>query len=96
MGFLPSGTTCSSWMAPSAQATVRGRVASTVPGASPWEGTARHSVTLTFLPPEVTNQAQGQGFMPRTQLWMWSALSVRWNSAISLLSMGATEAFSWA
>ena len=32
--------------------------------------------------------------MPRTQLWMWSALSVRWNWAISLLSMGATEAFS--
>ena len=35
MGFLPSGTTCSSWMPPSAQATVRGFVASTVPGASP-------------------------------------------------------------
>ena len=35
-------------------------------------------------------------FQPRTQLWMWSALSVRWNSAISLLSMGAVEAFSWA
>ena len=53
-------------------------------------------MTLTFLPPAVTNHAPGQGFMPRTQLWMCSALSVRWNSAISLLSMGAVEAFSWA
>ena len=53
-------------------------------------------MTLTFLPPAVTNHAPGQGFMPRTQLWMWSALSVSLNSAISLLSMGATEAFSWA
>ena len=34
--------------------------------------------------------------MPRTQLWMWSALSVSLNCAISLLSMGAVEAFSWA
>ena len=93
MGFLPSGTTCSSWMAPSAQATVRGRVASTVPGASPWEGTARHSVTLTFLPPEVVNQAMGQGFMPRTQSWMWAAESVSRNSASSLSSMGARVAW---
>ena len=35
MGFLPSGTTSSSWIAPSLQATVRGFVPSTVPGASP-------------------------------------------------------------
>ena len=96
MGFLPSGTTCRSWIAPSPQATVRGLVARTVPGASPWLSATRHSVTLTFLPPAVTNHAPGQGFMPRTQLWMWSALSVSLNSAISLLSMGATEAFSWA
>ena len=33
MGFLPSGTTFSSWTAPSPQATVSGFVASTVPGA---------------------------------------------------------------
>ena len=81
-------------MAPSPQATVRGLVASTVPGASPWEATARQALTLTFLPAEVTNHALGQGFMPRTQLWMWAAESVSLNSAISLLSMGATEAFS--
>ena len=96
MGFLPSGTTCRSWIAPSPQATVRGLVARTVPGASPWLSATRLSVTLSFLPPAVTNHAPGQGAMPRTQLWMWSALSVRWNWAISLLSMGATEAFSWA
>ena len=45
---------------------------------------------------QAQGRAPGHGFMPRTQLWMWSALSVRWNSAISLLSMGAVEAFSWA
>ena len=93
MGFLPSGTTYSSWMAPSAHATVRGLVASTVPGASPLEAAARHSVTLTFLPPLVVNHAIGHGFMPRTQLWMWAALSVRRNSASSLSSMGARVAF---
>lgn len=56
------------------------------------EATARHSVTLTFLPP-VVNHAIGHGFMPRTQLWMWAALSVRRNSASSLSSMGARVAF---
>ena len=94
IGFLPSGTTWSSWTAPSAQATVRGFVESTVPGASPLEAATRHSVTLTFLPPAVTNQAMGQGFMPRTQLWMCAAVSVSLNSASSLSSMGARVAFS--
>ena len=48
MGFLPSGTTCRSWIAPSPQATVRGLVASTVPAASPWLSATRHSITLTL------------------------------------------------
>ena len=38
---------------------------------------------------EVTNHALGQGFIPRTQLWIWEAVSVSLNSAISLVSMGA-------
>ena len=95
MGLEPSGTTCSSSTAPSPQATVRGFVRRTVPGASPWLSARRQAITLTLRPPPVTNQAAGQGFIPRTQLWMWDAGSVQWNWAISLVSMGARVAASW-
>ena len=46
--------------------------------------------------PPVKEEALEHGtpvFQPRTQLWMWAALSVRRNSASSLSSMGARVAF---
>ena len=88
------GTTRSSCTAPSPQATVRGFSASTWPGAPDWAAT-RHSSTLTLRPPPATNQAAGQGFIPRTQLWMWAALSSQRNWASSLVSMGAMVAAAW-
>ena len=95
MGLEPSGTTRSSSTAPSPQATVKGFRASTWPGAPPDLSDRRLSSTLTLRPPPVTNQAAGQGFIPRTQLWMCAALSVKWNSASSLVSMGARVAAAW-
>src|SRR5699024_2669497 len=53
MGLEPSGTTCSSSTAPSPQATVRGFVRRTVPGASPWLSARRQAITLTLRPPPV-------------------------------------------
>ena len=66
-----------------------------MPGARPSLSAVRLSVTFTLRPAPVTNQAEGQGFIPRTQLWMWAAVSVQWNSAISLERGGARVAAAW-
>ena len=66
-----------------------------MPGAWPLLSATRLSVTFTFRPAAVTNQAEGQGFIPRTQLWMWAAESVHRNWAISLDRGGARVAASW-
>ena len=95
MGLPPSGVTVSSCTAPSTAATVSGLMASTVPGAAPCGLSARRlSNTLIFLP-SCANHATGQGFMPRTQLWMWAALSVKANCAAALSSGGASVAAAW-
>lgn len=95
MGFLPSGTTQKLDRALTAG---HGQGLGGEDSAGSFAVAFRHPALrhLELLAACRHEPCPGPGAMPRTQLWMWSALSVSLNSAISLLSMGATEAFSWA